>query len=88
GARKHFQKALQISKEIGYRLGEAAALNNLGNVLRLKGNLKGALIYYQDALALFRTIRAEREIGLVEKVIAEVEAAMKKQKGPDSSGKD
>jgi tetratricopeptide (TPR) repeat protein len=87
-AREHFQKALEISKEIGNRLGEAAALNNLANVLRLKGNLKGALIYYRDALDVFRTIPAEREIALMQKSIAEVETAMKKQKGPDSSGKD
>ena len=87
-ALENFQKALDINRDIGNRLGEAAALNNLANVLRLKGNLKGALIYYEDALALFRTIRAEREIGLVEKAIAEVQAAMKKRKAPGPSGKD
>jgi tetratricopeptide (TPR) repeat protein len=86
-AEEHFQKALKIHRGIGNRPGEAAALNNLANVLRLKGNLKAALIYYMDALELFRTIRAEREIGLVEKAIAEVQAAMKKQKGTGSSGK-
>jgi len=87
-ALENFRKALDINRDIGNRLGEAAALNNLANVLRLKGNLKGALIYYEDALGLFRTIRAEREIGLVEKAIAEVQAAMKKQKGTGSPGKD
>jgi len=87
-ALENFQKALDINRDIGNRLGEAAALNNLANVLRLKGNLKGALIYYEDALDLFRTISAEREIALMQKSIAEVEAAMKKQKGPGPSGKD
>ena len=79
-AEAHFQKALEIHRGIGNRLGEAAALNNLANVLRLKGNLKAALIYYTDALDLFRAIRAEREIALMEKSIAEVQAAMNNEK--------
>jgi tetratricopeptide (TPR) repeat protein len=81
-AEAHFQKALEIHRGIGNRLGEAAALNNLANVLRLKGNLKGALVYYGEALDLFRAIRAEREIALMEKSIAEVEAAMNKETRP------
>ncbi len=87
-ALENFQKALEISKDIGNRLGEAAALNNLGNVFRLKGDLEKALEHYQGALAQFRTIRAPQEIALAEKAIAEVEAAMKKQKAPGPSGKD
>ena len=81
-AETHFQKALEIHRGIGNRLGEAAALNNLANVLRLKGNLKGALIYYVEALDLFRAIPAEREVALMEKSIAEVQAAMDKEKKP------
>ncbi len=53
----HLQQALQIAREVGYRVGEAAALNSIGLVYK-------ALWRYQEALDHFQqTLQIAREVG-------------------------
>jgi tetratricopeptide (TPR) repeat protein len=55
-ALKHFQDALKIDREIGYRQGEANQLGNIGNVCKDKGDLDNALKHFQDALKIQREV--------------------------------
>jgi tetratricopeptide (TPR) repeat protein len=57
GARRYYEQALRIYREIGDRRGESAALNNLGVVSRHQGDCLGARAYYEQVL------RIKREIG-------------------------
>jgi len=57
---EHYQQALDIDREIGYKKGEASALCNMGNVYEIQGKLKEALEHYQQALDI------DREIGYKE----------------------
>ncbi|MBK8074412.1 MAG: tetratricopeptide repeat protein [Kineosporiaceae bacterium] len=52
----HYQQALAIFREIGDRLGEAAALNNLGLCFADLGQVAAAIDHYQQALTIHREI--------------------------------
>jgi len=51
-----YRDALAILKEIGNPLGQAAALNNIGNIYFVRGKLEEALKSYQDALTIHKEI--------------------------------
>ncbi|GAI36357.1 unnamed protein product, partial [marine sediment metagenome] len=55
-ALEHYQEALKICREIGYKRGEANGLGNIGNVYIDKGDLDKALEHYQEALKIHRGI--------------------------------
>jgi len=70
-------------KEIGYRLGETNALNNIGVVYRLQGKQEKALEFLQGALALSKEIGHRRgesnalnNIGLVHANQGKMEKAL------------
>ena len=46
---KLLKKALKLSKEIGYKEGEASALSNIGFIFQGKGDLDSAIIYLNEA---------------------------------------
>jgi len=52
----HFEAALAIHREVGDLRGELSALNNLGQVLQLLGQLEKASRFYVQALAASRKI--------------------------------
>lgn len=55
--------ALQLSKETGYKRGEAAALKFLGIHAHLSGNFNEAINAYKKSLAYFESEHNETEIG-------------------------
>ncbi|NJL95486.1 MAG: AAA family ATPase, partial [Anaerolineae bacterium] len=59
-ARTQVEESLQIAQFINYRWGSAAALNSLGMVAYLEGNLTTAAAFFQEALALAMDIRAQK----------------------------
>jgi len=58
-----YEKALAISREIGYLLGEGTDLVNLGNSYSNLGDLRKAIDFYEKALAIFREIGDRRGEG-------------------------
>ena len=50
------QQALELFRDLGDRLGQAYALNDLGIVQRLTGDYPAAAASHQQALALFRDL--------------------------------
>ena len=52
----HFDQALVISREIGYRQGEGTSLSNLGNAYSSLGQLDKAITHYDQALVISREI--------------------------------
>jgi tetratricopeptide (TPR) repeat protein len=59
-ARRCYDRALRLSREIGYRQMESSALNNLGNVSSDLGDYAGAIAYYRQALHGYREIGFRR----------------------------
>ena len=55
-----FEQALQISREIGDRMGEGANLGNLGNAYADLGEPRKAIEHYQQALTIAREIGDRR----------------------------
>jgi tetratricopeptide (TPR) repeat protein len=64
-------EALVLAREIGDRMGETAALNSLGVVDRLTGDIAGAKDRYEQAVASARDIRYEQAAGLALSHLAE-----------------
>jgi CHAT domain-containing protein len=58
-----WQNALNIYREIKYRLGEGRALGNLGNICDALGNYPKAIEYQEQHLAIAREIKDRREEG-------------------------
>ena len=57
GARKAYEEALPIYREIRERLGEANCLQSLGDLLLRVADLDGARKAYEEALPIYREIR-------------------------------
>ncbi len=53
---EHYEEALRLAREWGDQVGEAAALVNLGNVWRSRGEFLRALYFYDDAQAIWHTV--------------------------------
>lgn len=52
----YLQKSLEIKREIGDRVGEAAALNNIAGILHAQGNDSAALDCLQESLSITKEI--------------------------------
>ena len=50
------QKVLPLFREIGYRFGQAVALNNIAYTFETLGNVPSACDYYSQAVTIFREI--------------------------------
>jgi CHAT domain-containing protein/Flp pilus assembly protein TadD len=59
-AREHYQQALAIFREVGYREGEANSLKSLGDVCYSLGELQAALTNYRQSLAAIRAMADRR----------------------------
>jgi tetratricopeptide (TPR) repeat protein len=55
-ARQKYEQALTLSRQVGFRLGAASALNNLGIVLKREGAFDAAVKAYEESAALRREI--------------------------------
>lgn len=69
-AERAYQKALELARSIGYRLVEARALNNLGNIY-VEMEVERALACYIEAAAILRGLRDERRVHVVQLNIAQ-----------------
>ncbi len=55
-AREYAQRAVDLSRSLGYDLGEAQALKNIGVIYLLQGNYTQALEYFLNALKIYESI--------------------------------
>jgi adenylate cyclase len=55
-ALEFYQRALSISREQHYEMGEANALNNIGNYYMMRGDLANSMKFNEESLALYRKI--------------------------------
>jgi len=62
-AREHLERALDIRRQTGDRLGEAETLNNLGVVAYEMEDYSDAWTHYRDALAIERSLRRTTGVG-------------------------
>ncbi|MFH1859894.1 MAG: tetratricopeptide repeat protein [bacterium] len=83
-ALKYSKEALEISREIGDRMGESVALNGIGTVYQSMGESQDALKYMQEALGISREIgnymvesTALSGIGMVYQSLGEPQNALK-----------
>lgn len=58
----HLDKSLTLSKKANYRVGEAAALNRMGNTYQLMGQYEQALEKYKLAMSINKGIDNKHEI--------------------------
>ncbi len=79
-AKEHYQDALRISRDLGFRWGEGSALLEFGDLLRFQGKYTHALDFYSRALLIFETIHhpskaiySEMSIGLLFCYVGEYE---------------
>jgi len=64
-AKRYFQQALAIRREVQDRQGEGIDLNSLGQVAQRRGQLDAAERYYQESLAIHRDVQDRQGEGLV-----------------------
>jgi signal transduction histidine kinase len=64
--------ALEQSKQINFKAGEARSLTNLGAMESIKGNYAAALQYYFDGLKIWENLNNTRGVMLVKNNIGEV----------------
>ena len=62
-AEARFNEALALARNLGYRKGEAAAINGLGVVEEIRGNLAQAENFYQQSLTIRRALGDLQEVG-------------------------
>ena len=55
-AQQQLEESLAVYRELGYRQGESATLNNMGENARLQGDFASAAQYYERALVIAREI--------------------------------
>jgi tetratricopeptide (TPR) repeat protein len=60
---EYFEKALEITQEIGDRRGEGTALGNIGTAYSSLGQVERAIGYYEQALAIAKEIGDRRNEG-------------------------
>ena len=83
-ARSHYQRSLEISKEIGDKNGIAASLDNIGIIYRHQGEFVKALEYFQKSLKINEEIGNKKgiasflnSIGIIYYTQSEYEKALK-----------
>jgi tetratricopeptide (TPR) repeat protein len=64
GARKLYEEALAIRREIGDKKGMSGSLNNIAILLKEKGDLSGAQKMHEEALAIRREVGNKSEVAL------------------------
>jgi non-specific serine/threonine protein kinase len=69
-ARRLYEEALVVQREVGYRHGMAFSLGNLGLLAHQHGDLPEAAAQYRESLALFREVGDEAGIALTEGYLA------------------
>jgi len=62
----HYDRAVRLCREIGYRHGEAVNLGNRGNALWYAGRIPDALASFGEAIDLFRSMGNRRGEALVQ----------------------
>ncbi|RZV46884.1 MAG: HTH domain-containing protein [Acidimicrobiia bacterium] len=62
----HYDRAVMLCREIGYRHGEAVNTANRGNALWYAGRIPGALTSFGEAISLFRSMGNRRGESLVQ----------------------
>jgi signal transduction histidine kinase len=70
--------ALEQSKQINFKAGEARSLTNLGAMESIKGNYAAALQYYFDGLKIWENLNNSRGMMLLKNNIGEVYGNLKK----------
>ena len=83
-ALKHFQEALKVHREVGYRQGEANQLGNIGLIYSDKGDLDQALKHFLEVLKVFKEVGHKQDeatalsnIGLVYRAKGDLDQALK-----------
>jgi hypothetical protein len=66
-----------LARELGDVETQAAALNGIGNVQRVRGGLEAALSYHREALRLFQAIGAKPRAAELEETINKLKAEMR-----------
>ncbi|GAX61304.1 tetratricopeptide TPR_2 [Candidatus Scalindua japonica] len=64
-------KSLEINKSLAQKRGMATDYGNLGNVYKIRGKLNKACNYWEKSLELFSNLKAEEQVNLTKKLIAE-----------------
>ncbi|MBE9593979.1 MAG: tetratricopeptide repeat protein, partial [Proteobacteria bacterium] len=64
-ATQRYEECYQIGKDRGYPSAKASGLMGMGEVYMLQGELKEALIKFQDSLKIWKDLKREYDIGLV-----------------------
>jgi tetratricopeptide (TPR) repeat protein len=78
-ADQHFSRALELFREVGHRLGEASALDQLGVVRLRRDCYDGAISDFTKALAIHQAIGRPRGIALMNFNIGQTLAASGRQ---------
>ncbi|MBE0684663.1 MAG: tetratricopeptide repeat protein, partial [Anaerolineaceae bacterium] len=73
---KLFRKALNIHRKVGDLRGELSALNNLGKVTELIGNLSEAAAYYTQAAEISQRIKDRLAEGVIRTNLAQVTTSL------------
>ena len=63
-AQQQLQESLALYRKLGYTQGESAAVNNMGEIARLRGDFALAAQYYEEALALARSIESHKNANI------------------------
>jgi two-component system, NarL family, sensor kinase len=72
------QLALEQSKKINFKAGEARSLNNLGAMASVKGSYSESLQYYFDALKIWESLANKRGLMFTKNNIGEVYGNLRK----------
>lgn len=65
GARQRFEKVLPLYKELGSKINQVNALNNIGRTYQRESNFSEAIKYFFEALAIAEELRNYEKISLV-----------------------
>jgi eukaryotic-like serine/threonine-protein kinase len=76
GAKKAYEEALVLYRQIGYRSGLAGENDNIADTLIYLGDLEGALRSYNTALSIYREIGDQNGQALAENGLGDVFLAM------------
>lgn len=71
-----FERALEMRRAIGEKMGEASLLNNLGNIYVRQGDHHKALTYYQSSLKIVELLQDTQRVARANYSIALAHAAL------------
>lgn len=64
-AYSYVREALNLAREIGFRSGEARALNDIGVIYRKRGNYDMALEYYLESYKIYNQLEEEEGLSMI-----------------------